>query len=140
MLVGCLYLVLAFSPFCWCDDTVSSLVDVFLPHDQRGLEEVLLSAEPYSTLETAYHVAAGAVALGSTPKTKSVSTMYVDGVHLLEFFLLQARDSACKYATMQQLSSLEDIYFASSVANVLGSSCKVSTLMFPALERHCNPM
>ena len=75
---GYLYFLLAYSSLCWCEDSTvsSSLVDVILPHDQRRLEKVLLSAEPYGTMETAYLVASGAVALGSTKETKSVSGAY----------------------------------------------------------------
>ncbi len=66
-------LAMAFLPLYQCKSTISSLVDAILPQDQSRLEQVLISGEPYDTLETAYQIATGAVALGSTPKTQKVS-------------------------------------------------------------------
>ncbi len=48
-------------------------------------------------------------------------------MHQLEYDL-QARDSACNFATKQAWNTLEDIYYASSIANVIGGKCKVSKL------------
>lgn len=72
---GSVLLVVCLSPACWAaglEENAGSLLDVILPRDQRRLEQVLLGAEPYNSLETAYHIALGATALGGTTSTKEV--------------------------------------------------------------------
>ena len=54
------------------EDSVQSLEDMVSGRDQARLEQVLLRAEPYNTIEEAYLVARGAAALGRTTSTDKV--------------------------------------------------------------------
>ncbi len=44
------------------------------------------------------------------------------------YFSLQFVSNACTYVTNKPAKDLRDIFYASSVATILGNFCKVSTL------------
>lgn len=71
---------LPFSQTAESDDGVGSLVDVILLHDQSRLEEVLVKAQPYTTLKDAYLVAQGVWALGSNISNKKVQIFIMVGI------------------------------------------------------------
>ena len=73
------------------------------------MKQLLVAAEPYSDIQTAYYVASGLLNLGFSDSNR-----------------LQ-QENACKYAKSNvDQSDLESVFYAASIAKLLGASCKLS--------------
>eukprot|EP00731_Ephydatia_muelleri_P010701 Em0005g1287a len=97
----------AFSP-CECETTTSSLVDVITARDRRRLADVFQASVAFPDLATLYQSVKGLELTGSKLPSK-------------------LRDAACQYLKDNQgTSDLGNLFYATSVAALIGEGCKVT--------------
>jgi oligosaccharyltransferase complex subunit delta (ribophorin II) len=94
---------------CLSSVDAEALSDVFSPHDITRIRDLLLSTEPYGELSTPYHVLRGLQALGTSSSENED----------------RFKKSACAYAIshIETTSDLQSLFYISSIAAELGSSC-----------------